>query len=173
MTWKTHKLITFTTVLALTGNVLWSALAAAGSVLPDALEFFLYGRDVPSWKHRRHTHVLFLWIGLAVIVFPLAYNSSAWAIVISLGTLSLHSWFARLREVTFSYQLMLVFLFWVLIGGALHCLEDALTGHIPLRDPRRKSFGVCLFKTRSVGERVVFLMGLGVLAFVIEWRFKF
>jgi len=70
MMWPSHKITAFATTYAFTGNIIASALAMFGSILPDVLEL---GGLI---KHRTLTHwmyiylVPFIWFLMLREVFP-------------------------------------------------------------------------------------------------------
>lgn len=167
MTWKTHKLLTATAVLALTGNPLWTLSAAAGSVLPDALEFLIYGQNVPRHKHRKLTHWTALWAVLTMAAFIVAhllfpFNAASAFEALRTSRLSLDQCFPSLVAHTIA---------WFLAGALMHCFEDAVTGRVPLLKPSRKSFGKKFLKTGGTGEGLVFLISLFIFGTLIWARF--
>ncbi len=171
MTWKTHKLTTATVVLAVTGNPLWAFLAAMGSVIPDGLEFILYGHDVPIWKHRKFTHWPIPYLITAVVLAPVILHLPVFHALSALSISDIRASVEILKSLNYPpMHVIPVMAFWFSIGAVLHILEDALTGKVPLLDPKRKNFGVRLFRTKSLTESLVFLGVLFVFAFVIKWK---
>lgn len=66
MTWKSHQVVTFATVFALSQDVFASVFATLGSALPDKLE----GPFWRSW-HRTYTHWFVLYLPFIVLFWRL------------------------------------------------------------------------------------------------------
>ena len=63
MTWKSHQIVTFTTVFVLSQDVFASIFASFGSAVPDKLE----GPFWQSW-HRTYTHWFVLYLPFLVFL---------------------------------------------------------------------------------------------------------
>ena len=71
MRWSNHKIVTAAGVYALTGNVVPTIIASAGSVFPDSIEF------VFGLRHRGATHYPYIYLGcLGWLWFWLQHNST-------------------------------------------------------------------------------------------------
>ncbi|MBX6424176.1 metal-dependent hydrolase [Thermosulfurimonas sp. F29] len=119
-------------------------IAALGSVFPDFVEFVFWGGYVPRYAHRKASHWPLPYLVLAALTFYYTANPFAFAM----------SWFS--------------------VGCLLHIAEDALTGKVPLLSPRRRSFGVRLFRTGSMPEMIlaVILVALAIKTlFATHYRF--
>ncbi len=177
MKWKTHKVVTALAVWVLTYEPVATIFAAAGSVFPDALEFLVYGSQVPRWKHRTFSH----WILPYLILLPLFFFLTSYSYFKGFYSLFHSITFSDILSLlkTFNQEglfLKFVFyaLFWFVVGAILHVLEDALTGKVPHPlsfNYRRKKWGVRLFQTGSFGEIVIFVVALILLVFSCCWNF--
>jgi inner membrane protein len=128
-------------LMATTGSVLASTLAALGSTFPDTVERFFgfvgsfFGGKGRNRHHRRTSHWFVLYgaaFGLCFFVwgeailprlrgFPRTFAERPWAVVFSCAA------------------------FWFL-GGLLHVLCDACCGKVPLLIPWRRTFGWKFFR---------------------------
>ena len=132
MKWVNHQIVTGVIVFAATDNLLLSAAAMAGAILPDKLEG--NPRSAPSYglwrsRHRKLTHWPLIYAGIILLLNQLPSSEALlWGILIPL-------------------------LKYVCVGALLHIAEDAVCGRVPLLRPK-PSVGVRLFKVGSVGEYV-------------------
>ena len=176
MTWKTHKLMTATAVLAATGNPLWTFLATMGSVIPDGLEFLFYGHNVPHWKHRRITHWPVPYFALALVFYLISAHLPLYhtlSFTLSSFSSELHNFIVTLKNANLSLGHTIPIMgFWLSLGALLHILEDALSGKVPLWNPKRKTFGVLLVQTRSFLESLLFVFLLLAFALVSVWQMR-
>ncbi len=158
MTWRGHTLITSSIVYIFTGNPLWAFLSSAGSVLPDALEFAIYGRSVPQWSHRKWTHWFVPYLACCVVFLFVSYQAGvlSWShhIPSLLNVSGIVDWLATGAELPF-YGLVALLLAGVCAGGLAHIVEDAVTGRVPGLHPARKTFGKRIFRVRSFQERMI------------------
>lgn len=145
MTWKSHKAVTFATILAVTGNIPAAVLGALGSIVPDRIEG-------PLWRHwhRTYSHWFLLYLPVVVLCYP--YRG-----VFLDGPFRWH---------------MGAILFWVFLGALLHIPEDAICGKIPVWSPKKKmTVFPRLFYVGSFGEYVFvvcYCIGLVFLKMVVR-----
>lgn len=151
MKWFTHKVLTFAAVSFLTDSVLCAVAAACGSVLPDRLEFVLYGKNIPPWKHRRWSHWPLPYAFLSVLFWGLSGRSFPFLFAKDYPSLSF----------------VFAFLGWTSAGAHMHILQDALCGRVPFWSPGKKTFGMRLFRVGSHTEKV--LLVAGILALVLKY----
>lgn len=176
MTWKSHKLLSFSICYFLTGSIILSFFTATGSIVPDLLE----GRESVNNKklHRTITHWItpFLII-VTVLLLILAekglfcsnflsddFVAEAMIAIISGGH-------ANARNHSFA-DLLLISLFFVNAGCILHILQDAVTGRVPgIRSPFKKRLGKRIFRTGSYFEYVfsVIVSSLLLTAKFLTW----
>lgn len=164
MTWKSHKLITLVVVYTITGNFIVSLIAAAGSILPDLLE----GKS--NWKnpkvHRTYTHWFIPYLILIILFSSMTDFSLLNA---KEGNLIgfLFSNFLSQKENTFGNFINLISFVGqcLCFGCLLHIVQDALTGKVPFLNPKKKTFGLKLFKTGSPVEYV--FLGLAIFVMLI------
>ncbi len=144
MKWTSHRVVAFAAVAAGThGDWLAAAFAAAGSVLPDWLEFrLLPTASLRAKFHRTWTH----WL--------LGYVLAWWA----LGQV----------EMPGQWTMAVDMLRWVIIGCAAHVLADAPCGSVAALLPWRR-MRICprLFTVGSAGEYVVVAAVVGLCTFTM------
>ncbi|WP_028844211.1 metal-dependent hydrolase [Thermodesulfovibrio thiophilus] len=151
VTWKSHKIVTFCVVYVLSHNPVFSLLAAIGSVVPDLIE----GRGFVSmnpykqyrWQqnHRKLSHWCIPYIAICLIcLFILRQNSLKVYSVMHLNQ------FLQFPELL----LVLWISFAVSSGAVMHIFEDALSGKVPLFNPKRKNFGIRLIPVNSLFELI-------------------
>lgn len=159
MTWRNHRIVTFSVIYVLTGNVLWSILAAAGSTIPDHIEFLMY-KTPSKWQHRKWTHWFVPYLMLAIVGLIIAYYSKVllWSKTLQLTHLSSLDQIISNINITWWGWVGLVSA-WLAIGAICHVLEDAITGTVPGLNPKKRSFGIKWFETGSGKENI----------FVIAW----
>ncbi len=173
MTWKTHKLLSFSFILLITKNPLWALLGAIGSILPDKVEFVMYGKTWSYDVHRKITHWPILWLSLCCIFYLSIYQTYSYQILNAFTLNSLlnkNFWssinFAKnlLNHRLGDFEILFfIFCFWLSVGGFLHVLQDAISGKIPLIHPFKRTFGVRLIRTKSKEEKGLFFLFLLVL----------
>ncbi len=73
MKWINHKISTFSLVFLLTSDFVSSSIAAAGSIIPDALEGHDYHSDRWRKNHRRLSHWLLGYFISGLILWSLLY----------------------------------------------------------------------------------------------------
>lgn len=137
-----------------------------GAIIPDYLEgkgFLSLNHDArQSWKkyHRTYTH----WFIPYLIVFLLSVLilKENPATIHPLKDSSLFSCLPTERP-----------MFWLLsalsVGAILHIIQDAVSGKVPLLNPKIKSFGIRLIPVRSFFEFIVTtVVSAGFLLWVIK-----
>jgi len=155
MTWISHKLITFSVMFAFTHNLFFAFVSAMGAIIPDLFEGKGYASVNPfeqeRWrqKHRTYTH----WFIPYLTVFIVCW------LVIKENPMLIHP-----------YKNIAVFLSlpkhisvsWILsalsFGALMHILQDAVSGKVPLLNPKVKNFGIRLIPVRSFFEFAVTLL---------------
>ena len=165
MTGKGHRITAFAILMATTGSLLASALAAAGSVFPDTIEGILW-REGRNRHHRRASH----WFAIYLAGFCLCFY--VWGDAALPRPDALPRAFAeRSWPVFFSCAA-----FWFL-GGFVHVVSDACCGKVPFLNPRKKTFGVKFFqmsKARgemSAGEAV--FVGFVAVSCLYAWSRRY
>ena len=128
MTWSSHRVITFVSVVLYTQDVWKASAAMMGSTFPDRVERWISG----SWQrhHRKASHwfPLYLLVLFGLFVCPV-YNE---------------------------FQANLVSFFrWYVFGCLAHIIEDSVCGRIPLFLPGKPKW-ICprLFYTGGWGENL-------------------
>ena len=144
MTWKEPRLFPFARVSPATGDPVAGLAASGGSTFPDAIEGVDYSKDSgPAPNHRKRSHWFVPYLaafGGFFMVAGLRAPIAAFGHISSLTPGAEH------------FQLLAsVAAFWFL-GCLCHIGEDALCGHVPLWNPRKRVLGVRLFKVRSLRE---------------------
>ena len=127
MLWKSHTLITFTGILAVTMNPIAAAAAVPGATFPDAVEIYTGG----MFKHRTFTHWFPIYlIPMLGILYFLYRNQGIWG-----QWNDIWEAFQLLNTLGFWLVFVLNSLLWFLVGCLCHIVEDSLTGYIPIRTP--------------------------------------
>lgn len=159
MKWVNHKITTFSVVLLLTQDFAASVIAAAGSIIPDALEGHSYNN---KWK-KRHRTVTHWFLGYFLIAFALWFfiKTSVGINVLSIGFYKFISAFTILNSKTLVF-ILAYGCFYLCVGALLHILEDSLGGAVPMIHPTRKTFALRIMRTGSFGE---YLLSFGILIF--------
>ncbi len=164
MKWINHKITTFSLVFISTHNFVGSIIAAAGSIIPDALE----GKDFSSnrWKknHRRISHWLAGYLGIGLFLWILL-KTKLKANPLWLSPFKLLSHFSVINSESVIYFALHIGLF-LSVGCILHILEDALSSTVPLLHPTKRVFSIGMMKTGSVMEYVLSFALLGVALFI-------
>lgn len=141
MKWTSHKILTGAIVFAFTGNAMASIFAAAGSILPDAIET---QNRANRNNHRKISHwfvpYLLGFLYLQGILEYYQFRNLQWDLV--------------LIE-TLDYRMAILLGTWIismfLLGACLHIFEDALCGQVP-GVFYKKWIGVRLFSNGSFKE---------------------
>jgi len=140
MKWVNHEIVTGVIVYGATGDLLSTAFAMAGAILPDKVEG-RPGANYWSWRarHRGWSHWPIIYIGILVImqqgILPQGADVE--------------------RGASF-----------ICIGALLHIAEDAFCGRVPLLLPWQK-VGIKLFTVGSVME-YLFSMAVVILTYIIH-----
>lgn len=182
MKWRNHKITSFFTVLAITGNPVFAAFSIPGSVLPDVIDFW----GNPHTYHKRHrtfSHYWVLWFLSGVLLLFFVSNSYVYRFLsildlqLIIEAFRFEETLPRLMRLTPDFTdpinfgfLLLSFLTWTCFGALCHCLFDAISGSIPIVHPKRKTRKFKLFHTGSVWEYVFSLIYALSCAFVIYHR---
>jgi inner membrane protein len=162
LTWFSHKIFTGSIIYAVTGSSVAALFAAAGSVLPDALEGMPTARNYGRWRknHRQLTHWFVPYVILAALLLNLAHSHGVKHIDIRIVLK-----FLRFELPGFEYAVIAYIAGYFAIGAFLHCLEDALCGTVPSLIPSRR-VGIKLFTVRSLREFVFVGVVSAMLIFV-------
>lgn len=160
--WKNHRLTTGAIVFAITGDPLAAAVAVSGSVHPDAIEGHNYEAD--NWKsnHRRWSHWFVPYLAMIAALWCAGF-------IMDRGC-ELRTPFASPLELVISgcyLRAALTLMAFYPVGCLLHILEDSLFGRVPFFHPTKRTFGIQLFKTRSIAE-YAFAWSLSIT--LIFWR---
>lgn len=152
MTWYSHKLVTFSIVLATSGDLILGFLSSAFSVIPDSLEGFDYESERWKKNHRRISHwpVLYLILLIAGTISLLSIQVKFWKVSLYKIIPNLINDLDKLPYGIVGYLLLAIGL-----GGLLHVFEDALSAKVPLLHPTRRTFGIHLIKTGSTLEYLI------------------
>ena len=161
MTWKSHRILTATSVFAITHSYVFAFIAMCGSIFPDKIEYLFYTTETEWKKHHRtlshwfvpyavfclsaywflYYHHLFM-KNIAGIDFFITEKVSIWAIFI----------------------IILNFAFWYFIGALFHLAEDAFCGGLPVLSPNRRMKFIRLFYVRTTRE---FFISYGLSVIII------
>lgn len=157
MKWRNHRLTTGVIAFACTGHLIPIIFATLGSVFPDAIE----GHDYTStrWKqnHRRQSHFLPVYL-LFMLLFAFILHGNViqdWSALIDIlrNQLAFNttspSYFLSLLPMF--AKLFLYGGFWLSFGAAMHILEDALCGKVPIYSTRHR-VGLRLFYVGTLKE---------------------
>ncbi|WP_353684375.1 metal-dependent hydrolase [Thermodesulfovibrio sp. 3907-1M] len=159
MKWINHKISTFAITMLLTGNFAGSVIAAAGSIIPDAVEGHDYESERWRKNHRRLSHWLAGYIGVAIFLWSyLKFKLKINALVFPVGKYI--SLFSVFNSETLIY-LLFYGGFFLSIGCILHVLEDALSSTVPVLHPTKRVFTLGLMRTGSPAE---YLLSFSLLA---------
>lgn len=153
MKWINHKLITFSLVFLITDNIVSSSIAALGSVFPDKLEMNPFetlnkNKDKKTIQlakdHRKTSHwfVLYLVPALILLLYLKSY--------VFLSTKEFILLAKNIYQNSVLFASYVFFFFFV--GCLLHIFEDALTGKVPLLNPKKKNFTLKITYTGSLSE---------------------
>ncbi len=138
MTGKGHRITTFSIIFGTTGSILAAGLSLFASTFPDSSEYLFFGKRRNRY-HRRYTHWLLLWLFLSLVCF----SRADWII----PRIS-----ALVDGVDAHRDIWSCVGFWFM-GCALHVLEDAFCGKIPVIRPWKREFGLHIFHmSKKIGE---------------------
>ena len=184
MKWRNHKITSFFTVLAITGNPVFAAFSIPGSILPDVIDFW----GNPHTYHERHrtlSHYWVLWFLSGILLLSFISDSYVYKFL-SILNLQLFTNAVHSKELLFklvksapnfmdpvNFELLLLsFLTWTCFGALCHCIFDAISGSIPIVHPKRKTRKFKLFHTGSVWEHIFSSIYVLSCALVIyhKWR---
>jgi len=177
--WRTHKVVTAFIVWTLTHEPVATISAAAGSVFPDALEFFIYGSEVPRWKHRTFSHWMIPYLIMLPVFFLLTsyhHFRDFYTIFHSIAPSGFLEIFKNFNRKGLLFRLLFYILFWFTAGAVFHILEDAITGKVPSPfsgNYKKKKWGIKLFQTGSLTENAIFAVFSVLLILLIGKRFVF
>ncbi|MEM3335875.1 MAG: metal-dependent hydrolase [Thermoplasmata archaeon] len=165
MKWINHKISTFSLVFLLTHDIVSSAVAAAGSIFPDAIEGHDYDSDRWRKNHRRASHWLLGYFIVGFILWLLFYLKT------EINPISVHfvkfvSGFRVFNSETMIFAFLYI-TFYVVVGCILHVLEDSLSSSVPLIHPTRRTFSIGIMRVGSPAE---YLVSFGLFASVILWK---
>lgn len=165
MKWINHKITTFSIVFLLTKDVLTSLAAAAGSIIPDAVEGHNY--DSERWRknHRRLSHWLFGYIILLLFLWFFIYSRLK-VDAFKITLFKVVNAFRVFNSETFIYVLAF-FGVYIVLGAILHVLEDSLSSSVPVLHPTKRVFSIGIMSTGSVFEYLI-SFGLLFLAWVLK-----
>ncbi len=158
MKWINHKITTFSIVFLVTHNLIPSFLAAMGSVIPDAIEGHNYNSDRWRKNHRRFSHWLFGYF-LICLILAVWFYAKFKIFPLYVDFLQVPKAFKVFNSETVIY-LLVYSGFFVILGAALHIVEDALSNTVPLLHPTKRTFtfGLC-----RVGSWQEYLISFGLL----------
>lgn len=161
--WISHKIITGAAVYAITGNIVATIPAIAGSIFPDVIEGMPDTTDESKYnewrkQHRKLSHWFVIYLHGAVVFLFLAYNSN-------IGSVTLHSIHEAFFNESAMYPTAAYLLGWFCIGCLMHIAQDAVSGKVPSLNPKKR-IGVRLF---SVGSIMEYIVVIGVLAILISY----
>jgi len=155
MKWQSHKVVTFFTTLSLTGNPVFAVLSLPGSIFPDVFESL-------GLKHRTYSHLTGVWllITLSLLLFvshTQPYGYLSYFTIKNFFEQGYEGLLLRTDLLNNSKDVLagiLIFSMWFSFGAFMHCVEDMLTGGIPIFNPHRKFRKFKLFRTGSVKEYI-------------------
>lgn len=127
MKWRNHKLVTFSVVYSITGSLVSSLSAMAGSVLPDMMEI---GGVV---RHRTVTHLLFAWMVICAFF-----------------------WF-WLRSKGFTSTSLFITFFCTAGATLHVIEDALSYGGVPIFLPYGRKVGLGIYKTDTIGEELMVL----------------
>jgi inner membrane protein len=154
--WESHKILSFSVVLAATLSFPGAILAAFGSIFPDLIEGkgFLhhpFSVQYQKWqkRHRGLSHLFIMYLSaliLSIIILK----------VVALST---------------TYYYVALFMAFFFAGCCLHILQDALCGKVPFLTTGKK-YGIRLFRVGSIAEHVVVLAISAILLYQVIRNFQ-
>lgn len=148
MRWISHKVLTASIVMMITGNPFYAIYSIPGAVFPDWIEGRPPdGADYWGWRQRHrglsHWFVPYL-VGFCGIYYLKQKGFAFWGYPF-LGDAGL----------------------FVMIGALMHILEDAVCGKVPVFS-LKKRYGVKLF---PVGSFIEYMFCAGVIAAVYYFKY--
>jgi len=173
MQWASHEVTTFFTVLALTGNPVFAVFSLPGSIFPDVCEF--WGSPETSWeRHRTYGHLTGVWLIATILLFLFSLQTPVYDY---LSRFTIRNLLLRVHEYLFLdfrflytpgnvFPGIMVFLAWFSFGALMHCIEDALTGRVPVFNPGKRSLSFGHIITGSLVEHVLVFL---YVAWCIIW----
>lgn len=162
MKWINHKITTFSIVFLITKDVVSSLAAAAGSIIPDAIEGHNYDSDRWRRNHRRLSHWLLGYVLLATVIWFFIYRQLE-INILKISLVKVFGIFKVYNSETLIYILSF-FGFYFCTGAILHILEDALSSTVPVLHPTKRVFTLGLIKT---GSFIEYLLSSGLLIFAL------
>lgn len=149
MTWKSHRILTATSIFAITHSYLFAFIAMCGSIFPDKIEYFFYTTET-EWKkhHRTISHWFVPYTVFCLSIYLFLYNH--------------HLFMKNISEIDFFtngmisawaiFIIILNFAFWYFIGAIFHLAEDAFCGGLPVLSPNRRMKFIRLFYVKTPRE---------------------
>ena len=131
MKWISHSTVTGVIVYAVTEDLMLTASAMVGAIVPDKIEGSPQQLGFSSWRsrHRGYSH----WFPLYLILIA--------------ATAKLAKLYTPLAEGA-------PFMIYFCVGAMLHIAEDAICGKVPFILPAQK-IGIKLFKVGSFREYLI------------------
>lgn len=163
MTWKSHRILTASTIFVLTDNYIFAIIAAIGSVFPDSVEYKLYTEQQWSKNHRTISHWFVVYVVIVLAIYLLMHDKN----IFIRNFQSITYLFHRYTLEYFCLIAFLNFIFWFCIGCLLHILEDSVCGSIPFLSPNRKIKLPRLFYVGSPNE---YIISFGLSLLFIIWK---
>lgn len=145
MKWVSHQAVTGVLSYAVTNDLLFTAGAVFGSIIPDKIEGKREGLLSIGWRsrHRGWSH----WAILYIAIFA--------------GLLQYFN-IENIQSAILNESSPTRLLFSLLFGALCHIVEDALCGKVPTITPNIK-WGVSLFKVGSLREYIVVIVMIIVI----------
>jgi inner membrane protein len=159
MKWVSHKILTGAVG---TGKNIPSLIAAAGSILPDALEGFSDASDQQRhqlWqaRHRRLSHWFIPYLVILAVLYPESRHCG-------ISELSFSDIAQLFRHMDFTtYQMYGYAGAYLALGALFHIAEDAICGKVPSLMPKGR-IGIKLF---YVGSRTEYFAVLALTCIVL------
>lgn len=163
MTWKSHKIVTATSVFALTNNILFALIAAMGSIFPDRIEYLVYSERELQRKHRTVSHwfIPYLMVVISDYIFLIKNQ-------LFIANLNDFRYMWTQNELShFIIVIVMNILLWYCIGCLFHILEDTLCGSIPFLSPTHKIKLIRLFYVGSKKE-YFYSFGFSILIILLK-----
>lgn len=154
MKWKNHKLLTGSLFFALSGDVILTAGAVIGSILPDVIEKipYLFGYRRKNHRQLSHWFVPYLLSGMGFY---------QWGHYLGIDDIKNNLLDFILSQDMPSPEWNALILYWLtgVFGGAcLHIAQDALCGTVPSIFPKRR-IGKLFFNVGSAQEYIIAILG--------------
>lgn len=165
MKWRNHRLTTSAIVFAATGHVLPFLFAAFGSVFPDAVEGHDYTSDRWKQNHRGVSHYLPMYLAICLLFATVLQGSVVrdWSMLLPnpFASIAVSGQEPTMLSWDFTFSFLSYGTFWFFVGAALHILEDAICGKVPIYSLHHK-IGVRLFRVGTGREYAVSLLIVGI-----------